>query len=128
MDERQKKIIDLLRQGRKLEAVKLFRELTGVDLRQAEQEIEYISAGLTGEPTPEPVAPAEVEVPEEVRRLALEGKKIDAIRVLRHQTGLGLKEAKEQVESIGGVRSGGGCFAMLLLCAGTTLLAASLLV
>lgn len=124
MDERQKEIIDLLKQGRKLEAVKLFRELAGVDLKQALEEIEYIAAGLENEPGQEPMTPAPPEIPEEVRKLALEGKKIEAIKILRHKTGLGLKEAKDQVDEIAGVRSGGtGCFGIIVLCAGTTVLA-----
>ena len=36
----------------------------------------------------------------EVERLARAGKKIDAIKLVRERTGLGLKEAKEFVESL----------------------------
>lgn len=36
----------------------------------------------------------------EVRQLVLEGKKIQAIKVHRDQTGLGLKEAKDDVEAL----------------------------
>lgn len=36
----------------------------------------------------------------EVVRLLLAGRKIDAVRVVRQRTGLGLKEAKEAVEAI----------------------------
>ncbi|KQZ66990.1 ribosomal protein L7/L12 [Nocardioides sp. Root151] len=35
-----------------------------------------------------------------VRQLAIEGKKIQAIKVHREETGLGLKEAKDAVESL----------------------------
>jgi Ribosomal protein L7/L12 C-terminal domain len=37
-------------------------------------------------------------LPEEVQRLARKGKKLDAIKALRYQTGMGLKEAKDAVE------------------------------
>lgn len=39
-------------------------------------------------------------VPLEVRELASKGKKIEAIKVLREQTGMGLREAKETVEGL----------------------------
>ncbi|WP_067434960.1 ribosomal protein L7/L12 [Nocardioides jensenii] len=35
-----------------------------------------------------------------VRQLAIEGKKIQAIKVHREETGLGLKEAKDAVEAL----------------------------
>ena len=37
---------------------------------------------------------------EDVRQLVLQGKKIDAIRLYRERTGLGLKEAKDAVEAL----------------------------
>lgn len=36
--------------------------------------------------------------PDTVESLMLEGRKIEAIKLLREETGLGLKEAKEEVE------------------------------
>ena len=39
-------------------------------------------------------------VPLEGRELASKGKKIEAIKVLREQTGMGLREAKETVEGL----------------------------
>ena len=41
-----------------------------------------------------------MEVPEEVRRLALSGKKIAAVKSLRELTGIGLTEAKQLVDSL----------------------------
>lgn len=43
-------------------------------------------------PTPDPN--------EDVRQLVLQGKKIDAIKLYRERTGLGLKEAKDAVEAL----------------------------
>lgn len=58
---------------------------------------------LLGE-TPEAAAPAGVPgadgFPPEVVRLALAGRKIQAIKLLREETGLGLAEAKQVVEQI----------------------------
>lgn len=41
-----------------------------------------------------------VPVSPTVRQLALEGRKIQAIKLLREETGLGLKEAKDTVEAL----------------------------
>ncbi|MFI5380380.1 MAG: ribosomal protein L7/L12, partial [Tepidisphaerales bacterium] len=47
------------------------------------------------------------------------GKKIEAIRVYREATGLGLKEAKDAVEAMpGGRQAGGGCLGAMLLFVG----------
>lgn len=61
---------------------------------------------------------------EQVRNLLLQGKKIEAIKVYREATGLGLKESKDAVEvAEAELRSSGllpqkttgGCFALLSL-------------
>jgi large subunit ribosomal protein L7/L12 len=38
---------------------------------------------------------------EEVRRLASTGRKVEAIRMLREKSGIGLKEAKDLVDRLG---------------------------
>jgi ribosomal protein L7/L12 len=45
-----------------------------------------------------PGASIRTSVPRTVEELMVAGRKIDAIKLLREQTGLGLKEAKEEVE------------------------------
>ena len=45
-------------------------------------------------------SPAGPPVSPEVVQLALAGKKIEAIKVLREQTGLGLKESKDIVDTL----------------------------
>ena len=57
---------------------------------------------------------------ENVRRLARSGQKIDAIRLVREEKGLGLKEAKEYVETLApGARASKagavGCLVVLAL-------------
>jgi Ribosomal protein L7/L12 C-terminal domain len=63
-------------------------------------------------------------VQDQIRSLLLEGKKIEAIRIYREATGLGLKESKDAVEIIETeLRTQGrlppktksGCFALLSL-------------
>jgi ribosomal protein L7/L12 len=58
---------------------------------------------LVGHPEPDgaPVADAQNTFPPEVVELTLAGDTIQAIRVLRERTGLGLAEAKAVVDRIG---------------------------
>ena len=107
-------IAALIRQGRKIEAIKLLREATGVSLKEAKDEIERLSRDLSGEERSgmQPEEGARQALPEEVRVLAEQGKKIEAIKLLREQTGLSLKEAKARVEEMTGR---GGCLGIVLL-------------
>lgn len=79
----------------------LRRRVDELERRVAELEWALRSAGG---PAPEQPAPvydaASPPVSAEVRQLALEGKKIQAIKVLREQTGLGLKESKDIVDRL----------------------------
>ena len=110
MDDPYQHIADLIRQGKKIEAIKLLRETTGIGLKEAKDEVERLMAGE---------GPLETQgdrtdiLPEEVIVLARQGKKIEAIKLLRETTGIGLKEAKAQVETITG--KGSGCAGSLLL-------------
>lgn len=63
---------------------------------------------LTGRTTGLPAQVKEIdaiklarEVGPEVQRLTKAGKKIEAIRLIRDRTGMGLKEAKEMIEKLG---------------------------
>ena len=112
-------IAELLRQGKKIEAIKLLRETSGMDLKQAKEEVERLGAESGGQwassITVIPGGPGgSTPVPSDVLELASQGKKIEAIKRLREQTGMGLKEAKEAVErATGGTKS--GCMVAFLL-------------
>ena len=63
-------------------------------------------------------------VPDQIRSLLLEGKKIEAIKIYREASGVGLKESKDAVEIVKSELRGGGqlppktksgCFALLSL-------------
>ena len=92
-------IADLIRQGRKIEAIKLLREETGASLLDAKNAVEQLSRSDAFVAESDAALGAE-DANAEVRRLAYEGKKIEAIKALRAQTGLGLKDAKEAVERL----------------------------
>ncbi len=104
-----------LRRGRKIEAIKRVREATSCGLKEAKEAVERFAA--TGEfaagvpsnpaviraPLTSPRATASLDDPtvsQQARALLAEGKKIQAIKVVRDLTNCGLKDAKEFVESL----------------------------
>jgi ribosomal protein L7/L12 len=106
----------LLAEGRKIEAVKRYREATGAGLAAAKEMVEAIERG---EPPPEdkPAAPA---LQSEIVALLEGRKKIEAIKLYRQRKGVGLKEAKDAVEAIAAqagiaTPAGSGCASVVLL-------------
>ena len=88
-------VLHALHQGNTLEAVKLLCESTGLGLRESKDVIcEYRQRHPTT-----PVGAASFnQLPASVVSALQRGDKMEAIRLLREQTGLGLKEAKDAVE------------------------------
>ncbi|MCA9129674.1 MAG: hypothetical protein KDB22_21455 [Planctomycetales bacterium] len=110
----------LLQEGKKIEAVKLYREETGTGLAQAKEAVESIGDGLV------PERPARTDASNELERQVLNlvgrGEKIEAIRLYREQTGVSLKESKDAVDALcqqqripAPLRV--GCFGVILLVA-----------
>lgn len=104
----------LLMQRRTIQAIKLYREQTGLGLREARDAVTQIANAMQsdissfaqrGELDTEAVQPVQnqqmVASPgDDIRSLLLEGKKISAIKLYREQTGLGLREAKDTIEQM----------------------------
>jgi ribosomal protein L7/L12 len=90
-------LLDLLAAGRKIQAIKRYRESTGAGLAAAKAAVENLERGgeLPPPPTVEPLTEREVLAQWDERG------KIAAIKFYREATGAGLKEAKEAVEAIG---------------------------
>lgn len=89
-------VADLLRSGQKIEAIKRYRELVGVGLKEAKDAVEAMERGEAV-----PVATSVSAAPTaSVHDLLREGRKIEAIKLYREQSGLGLKEAKDAVEAM----------------------------
>lgn len=92
----------LLAEGKNIEAIKRVREHTGMGLKEAKDYVEALAADpFLTPPSPETATttvPGDVE--HAARQLLAEGKKIQAIKLVREHTGMGLKEAKEYVESL----------------------------
>lgn len=91
-------LAELVRQGRKIEAIKLVREQTGCGLAEAKAAVEKLERG---EPL-EVAAPAAVDgdLSDTIRALVRAGRMIDAIKLYRERTGAGLKDAKDAVDAI----------------------------
>ena len=95
----------LMSQGRKIHAVKLWREATGVPLADAVRAVERIAADGT---PPRQFAPVDPQVrsllsPELLsgaQHLVRQGRKIQAVKLVREQTGLTLREAKDVVDRL----------------------------
>ena len=101
------RIKEALADGMKINAIKIYRGCTGSDLTTAKQAVEDIAAGLSppsGDVADDGSA-ATSKTPSEAEAAAIsdalsQGRKIEAIRLLREQTGMGLKEAKEAIEAL----------------------------
>ena len=116
-------IVSELQSGHKLEAIKLYRQATGSDLRTAKNFIEKLQSALEGQDVealaadnPSPRSPDQVH--DEVLRLMQRGEKISAIKAYREHYKVDLKEAKEAVEAISkeaGIAKPAGCGATVLL-------------
>ena len=101
--ERRDEIVRLVEQGQKIEAIKLMREVGGVDLAEAKKLVDLIER-LGGMP-PDSATPVEWpgltgDALAQVRAALAAGNKIEAIKLYREHTGLGLKEAKDAVDAM----------------------------
>jgi ribosomal protein L7/L12 len=118
------RIRQLLIDGRKIEAVKLYREQTGAGLAEAKEAVEAIedSKVLLGR-VRDGTNPVEFE--QELERLLRDAGLIAAIKYYRERTGRGLKESKDTLEALARLRAipikKTGCGATVLLLLATVL-------
>ncbi len=89
----------LLKDKRRTEAVRLYMEQTGASLKEATLAVGQIEAARSKEVLKTPAGPFAVDL-DELERLIHSGQKIRAIKLLREQTGLGLKEAKDAIDTL----------------------------
>jgi len=111
------KVTGLYQQGKKVEAVKLLREQTGLSLADAVTIVEKIASrsksgsnsgsktAVKKERAPRAdtapsTAPIDLDTELEVRSLVADGDKITAITLVRARTGWDLSAAKDYVESL----------------------------
>jgi len=96
----------LIQSGQKIYAIKLFRETFGVGLKEAKDAVDAMEAGKSIDISGMQVKTSSVNFQSnaqsiaEIQRLLQGGNKIEAIKLFREMTGVGLKEAKDAVEAI----------------------------
>jgi ribosomal protein L7/L12 len=90
-------VLEALHHGQTIEAIKLLRQATGLGLKEAKDAVDAYMQGL---PVSMPTGAREVSLPASVLMALQTGNKIQAIKLLREKTGLGLKEAKDAVEAM----------------------------
>jgi ribosomal protein L7/L12 len=88
-------LLDLIRSGRKIEAIKRLRDARGLGLHEAAAEVERLEGQSSAAAAMRP--PRQVDF--EVRQLAQSGQRIAAIKLLRDRNRLGLKEAKDLLDA-----------------------------
>jgi ribosomal protein L7/L12 len=89
-------VLAALQRGNSIEAIKLLRESTGLGLKEAKDRIDEHLSGRTA-PLATTTLPG--SLPSAVLAALHQGNTIAAIRLLRQATGLGLKEARDAIDS-----------------------------
>ena len=95
----------LLIQGRKIEAIKLLKERSGIPLEAAKTAVDAMeklgTLGTTTLSITTNTTTLSQQDSAEIQRLIRQGEKIEAIKLIRDRTGLGLKEAKDVADRLG---------------------------
>lgn len=110
-DDIEAEIMQLVRAGKKIEAIKELRELSGLDLKEARDAVEALERGETlsqlgvewqsgGAAIGQAGSMVSSVDMSEITQLLKAGQKIEAIKRLRQATGLGLKESKDAIEAL----------------------------
>lgn len=113
-------IAALLGEGRKIEAIALLRQHTGMGLAEAKAAVERLT-GEAGPASPAETPPPPRALDADVQALVDQGKLIAAIKLLRERRGLGLKEAKDEIDRATGKVHKVGCGAALVIFAAASL-------
>jgi len=92
-------LVGYLRAGQKINAIKRYRELYAVGLKEAKDAVEAIQAGETVVHPPVVASEPQLQMQPELDRLILAGQQIAAIKHHRTLTNFGLKESKDFVEA-----------------------------
>jgi large subunit ribosomal protein L7/L12 len=94
-------VIRLLERRQKIQAIKLVRQHTRLGLKEAKDVVEEVErTGRLRLPQQTPPPFVAQDVLGEARRLKHAGKAIEAIKLIRQHTGLGLKEAKDAYDAL----------------------------
>ena len=102
MEQQESEIRELLAAGRKIEAIRLYRDRYGVGLKEAKDAVEAFERGAPLPPAPSPPSSGLADSPELaaiIDPLLWEGRLIQAIKLYRERSTASLKEAKDIIEA-----------------------------
>jgi ribosomal protein L7/L12 len=94
-------IEQLLKAGKRAEALRLYREQTGASPTEARHALEALDMGLPGEALATSFTAPQAALEREIRSLLRAGRKISAIRLYQERTGVSLREARQAVDALG---------------------------
>jgi ribosomal protein L7/L12 len=92
-------VLDAIRSGRTIDAIRLLREATGMDLKSAKDLIDAHARGAAASVSYTQSPGGAKTVPASVVEALKQGRTVDAIKLLREHDGLGLKEAKAWIDA-----------------------------
>lgn len=95
-------IVNLLKAGKKLEAIKRCQEIGGLSFQEAKSYVEEIEIKIPVEKEEEPNRSIEDSLEEELMTLLSSGKKLEAIKKAQDSKGLAFSEAKKFIEGLVG--------------------------
>ena len=95
-DVSEQDVMDAIRQGNKIQAIKLYRQMTGMGLKESKAAVEELISDRTGRGSIKPSKAVERDIVTALRN----GNKIQAVKLYRQMSGMGLKESKAAVEAL----------------------------
>jgi ribosomal protein L7/L12 len=113
-------VVSMLEQGRKIDAIRMYREQTGAGLREAKDAVDALERGenLPKGPRAAGSAGVRADLKADLWALMQDGQKIQAIQFYRERTGCSLKQAKDAVEAVarehGVAPKTAGCMGVIL--------------
>lgn len=111
----EQQVRSLLDQGKKIEAVKVYKDRTGFGLKRSKDAVEALQRGCR---SPQ-AAEADTDLEGDVLRLLGQGEKIKAVKLYKDRTDATLFDSKQAVDEIavrnGVTVEGGGCSGVLFL-------------
>jgi len=98
----ERQIRELISQGNKIAAIKLFREVTNVGLKEAKDAVEAIERGQSVSSLKRIQFDIQNDalLNEQINQLLAKRQKIQAVKIYREAHNCGLKEAKDAVDAI----------------------------
>jgi ribosomal protein L7/L12 len=90
------RVLALVRDGRKIEAIKLYRDITGAGLKEAKDAVEALERDGSLPTKPNGSSAGDADIVDLLRA----GQKIRAIKLYRDRTGSALADAKNAVEAM----------------------------